>query len=249
MINKTTQIIVDQGNTASKFGFFSGRTLLHFKRVDDRNKEEVNGLLEQISNVDLFISSVREQYDLSGFSLNQNIHIIPFHRELQLPISLSYETPATLGVDRIANAVAATDRFRGERSLIVDAGTCITYTWVENNALIGGAISPGITMRYNALHEFTGKLPQLESEIRQVPLLGTTTSGSMHSGVINGIEAEIQGMIKKFCSENGEFNVIITGGDGGYLGSRMKTTIFALPHLTIEGLNSIYAFNYREKIF
>jgi type III pantothenate kinase len=135
-----------------------------------------------------------------------------------------------------------------EQTLIIDAGTCITYTLVKEGKLIGGAISPGMRMRYNALHHFTGRLPQLTIPQDETPVIGSTTEESLHSGVVHGIVAEIKGMITNFCSENNEFNVIITGGDGGYLGSRLKTTIFALPHLTIEGLNSIYAFNYREKI-
>lgn len=249
MINKTTQIIVDQGNTTSKFGFFQDRKLLHFIRVNNANTNDVNDLLSEVSNVDLFISSVRERYDLSGFDLKDNIKVIPFDRKLRLPIQVHYDTPETLGADRIANAVAANNHFPHERCLVIDAGTCITYTLIENGALKGGAISPGLSMRYNALNHFTGKLPLLSPPSEKIQLIGLSTTSSIHSGVVNGIEAEINGMINNFCSENGEFNVIMTGGDGGYLGSRMKTTIFALPHLTIEGLNTIYAFNYREKIF
>lgn len=248
MINKATQIIIDQGNTTTKLGFFNDRKMLGFIRVSDEEKEQANELIASFPSEIIFVSSVRSKIDLSGFHFSKDAQIIPYIRTMHIPIDIAYGTPETLGVDRIANAVAANDRFPLEQTLIIDAGTCITYTLVKEGKLMGGAISPGMQMRYKALHHFTGRLPLLTTPQDEMPAIGSTTEESLHSGVIYGIVAEIKGMITNFCSENNEFNVIITGGDGGYLGSRLKTTIFALPHLTMEGLNSIYAFNHREKI-
>jgi type III pantothenate kinase len=118
----------------------------------------------------------------------------------------------------------------------------VTYSVIKNGAFIGGAISPGLQMRFKSLHQFTGRLPLLSSSTESVETTGKSTEESILSGVEVGIMKEIEGMIDSFCSENGPLNVILTGGDGSYLGSRLKSPIFANENLTLEGLNQIYLY-------
>lgn len=249
MISNATQIIVDQGNTTTKFGFFDKSEKIHFLRVKDHEGDRITELLRDHPGCDIFVSSVRDHAQLDLFSIPARFNILSFTRNLELPVEPAYETPGTLGSDRIANAVAADELFPSENTLVVDAGTCITYTIVSGRKIIGGAISPGIHMRYQALHSFTGKLPMVRFDEQAAPVIGRNTEASVRSGVQTAIIEEIRGMIARYCSEINGLNVILTGGDGGYLGRYLKSTIFADPFITLKGLNKIYAFNYREKVF
>jgi type III pantothenate kinase len=161
---------------------------------------------------------------------------------MKLPIAFDYTTFDTLGLDRIANACAVHYLFPNQNCLVIDAGTCVTYSVIKNGAFIGGAISPGLQMRFKSLHHFTGRLPLLSSTTESIDTTGKSTDESILSGVEVGIVKEIEGMIDSFCSENGPLNVILTGGDGSYLGSRLKSPIFANENLTLEGLNQIYLY-------
>jgi type III pantothenate kinase len=118
---------------------------------------------------------------------------------------------------------------------------------IVEKRFLGGAIAPGLRMRLRAMHEFTGKLPSIQKLHSNIELMGKTTSESLESGAYHGLTAEIDGMIEKYCSQFGVLDVIITGGDGGYLAAGLKNPIFAEPNLTLIGLNEIYLYNKSEK--
>jgi type III pantothenate kinase len=161
----------------------------------------------------------------------------------KIPFKNSYATPQTLGPDRMALATAAFYHNPKGNTLVIDAGTCITYDMVNDyGEYLGGAISPGLYMRYNALHEYTDKLPLLTPE-NILDFIGNATESSMHSGVVNGIALEIDGVIEQYRSRFRHLTVILTGGDAQFLSKRLKNTIFAHSNFLLEGLNQLLEYN------
>jgi type III pantothenate kinase len=171
----------------------------------------------------------------------KKIPLLILNRDLSLPIALTYHTPDTLGADRIAGSVAANALFSNSNVLKIDFGTCITYDFVNaNNELEGGAISPGMMMRFKALHNYTARLPLIDPmQFNTYPLTGTDTAHSILSGVMNGIKNEVAGIIKEYEARLGKLNVVATGGDSGLFVTLLKSEIFARPYLVLEGLNII----------
>jgi len=169
--------------------------------------------------------------------------VLVLNENTKLPFINKYKTPKTLGVDRIALIAAAIFRYPNENVLIFDAGSCLTYDFINNNKVFyGGAISPGIEMRYKALNSYTENLPKL-SAIEKIPSEGNTTENAIHFGVINGIIQEIEGVISLFKAKNKKLTVVLTGGDTIFLAKNIKSTIFANPNFLLEGLNGILIYN------
>jgi type III pantothenate kinase len=156
-----------------------------------------------------------------------------------LPISICYDKPETLGVDRLALAVGAWKQFPHQHTLVISVGTAITYNFVHKSGqFMGGSISPGINLRFKALHQFTDKLPLISFETPYA-FLGYNTKQSILSGVQHGALAEIVGMIAFYGEKYRNFNVVLTGGDLEFFASRIKSKIFASPYIIYQGLNSI----------
>jgi type III pantothenate kinase len=163
--------------------------------------------------------------------------------KLPLPITIKYATPETLGVDRIAGVCGAQQKFPGEPCLVIDAGTCITYDFINHDGeFLGGAISPGMMMRFQAVHTFTSKLP-LVSRPEKVVLIGDSTETCIQSGVIHGIVEELNGTIRRYQEEFAGLRVILCGGDARFFENNLKGAIFAVPELVLSGLNSILNYN------
>ena len=163
----------------------------------------------------------------------------------KIPFKNSYATPKTLGMDRVALATAAFYQNSGANTLVIDAGTCITYDMMNDyGEYLGGAISPGLRMRYSALHEYTAKLTLLEPQ-DILDIIGNSTNASIHSGVLNGICREIDGVIGQYQSRFEDLTVILTGGDAQILSKRLKNTIFANSNFLLEGLNYLLEYNKR----
>jgi type III pantothenate kinase len=175
--------------------------------------------------------------------LKTNYHFIQLKAGLPLPIEIEYKTPQTLGSDRIAAAVAASNRAGACASLSITAGSCIIYDFVDQHKVYhGGAISPGLEMRMKALNTFSKKLPLVTAQPFD-DLIGRTTNESILSGVLNGIAHEIDGFIDNFRQKYPEIIVFMSGGDLNYFDKRLKNNIFAVPNLVLEGLNKIILFN------
>ncbi|MCK9453362.1 MAG: type III pantothenate kinase, partial [Bacteroidales bacterium] len=156
-----------------------------------------------------------------------------------LPFSSTYESPQTLGPDRIALAAAAFKRFPNKNVLVIDMGSCITYDFLDAQGVYrGGAISPGVLMRFKAMNSFTAKLPLVEP-LAETELIGRNTEASLQSGVINGVQAEIDGIISRYEANYKDLTVLIGGGDNKYFDKRFKVNIFAGSNLVLEGLNAI----------
>jgi type III pantothenate kinase len=158
---------------------------------------------------------------------------------LPLPVKIGYETPETLGKDRIALAAGAADRFPGKNILAIDAGTALTIDLVTSEGFfVGGNISPGMRMRFAALHQQTFSLPEIEPS-EEVPLIGRNTREAILAGVVNGIIYEIDNSINSLNNKYNDLHVIMTGGDAPYLSARLKNRIFVEENLVLNGLNAI----------
>jgi type III pantothenate kinase len=154
----------------------------------------------------------------------------------KLPFTNNYTTPKTLGIDRMVLAAGATLLYPNTNRLVIDAGTCITYDFItQENQYLGGAISPGISLRYKSLNDYTSRLPLLEIE-DSVFLIGNSTENSIHSGVINGLTYEIDGFISQYFLKYQDLTVILTGGDAEFLAKRLKNTIFANSNFLLDSL-------------
>ena len=171
--------------------------------------------------------------------LSETAPLVILDENTPLPIKNLYETPATLGKDRLAAAAGAHALFPGKNVLSIDAGTCITYDFLtKDGEYLGGGISPGIRMRFQAMNAFTGKLPLVEPT-DFTGLIGKTTAESLLSGVINGVCEEIKGLIARYIEQYEDLTAVITGGDHEYLHNKLKINIFAVPDLVLLGLNEI----------
>ena len=147
-------------------------------------------------------------------------------------------------MDRIALVAAAVTNFPEKNTLIIDAGTCITYDFINFKGVYkGGSISPGLEMRYKALNIFTENLPLLGLNDDFDEFIGTSTETSIHSGVQHGMINEIKGVIEQYRKKNKDLTIVLTGGDVNFLSNRLKNGIFANPNFLIEGLNTILTHN------
>ena len=174
-------------------------------------------------------------------------HFIYLDERVALPVKIGYETPETLGKDRLAAVVGATYLRPGRNILIIDAGTAITYELVEASGLYkGGNISPGMTTRFRALHQFTSRLP-LVMETEEIPLVGTSTGMAIRAGVVNGIVYEMDGYIDTLKAKYPDLLVFLTGGHSFYFERRLKNSIFADINLVLIGLNRILEYNVEDE--
>jgi type III pantothenate kinase len=237
-------LVVDIGNTRIKCAVYEGDTLIElFVFTDKEAENKIQNIFSVYPKItDLIVSSVGKglNFDLKSFSKKTNVHVVS-HLD-SFPFQNNYATPKTLGIDRMILATGATLLFPNQNRLIIDAGTCITYDFVdENNNYWGGAISPGFRLRYESLHQFTAKLPLLTFEEPE-SLIGNSTNQSIHSGVVNGIISEIDGFIDRYKQENKNFTIILTGGDTVFLAKRLKNTIFANSNFLLESLNQFFQY-------
>ncbi len=241
-------LVVDIGNTRIKCAVYElDRLIEYFVFVEDVAENNFKNILLSYPKInDLIVSSVAKNlnFDLKSLANSIKIHFVS---NLDIfPFQNNYATPKTLGIDRMILATGATLLFPNQNRLIIDAGTCITYDFVdENNNYWGGAISPGFRLRYESLHQFTAKLPLLSFE-EPDSLIGNSTNQSIHSGVVNGIIAEIDGFIDRYKQENKNFTIILTGGDTVFLAKRLKNTIFANSNFLLESLNQFFQYKIKN---
>jgi type III pantothenate kinase len=237
-------LVIDVGNTRIKVAVFSGMELVHNEIITGDNFLKITlNLIEKYHCENAIISSVGDQNKYEIQEIKSKINILELNSETKVPFKNNYETPKTLGVDRIALVSSAIESFPNKNVLVIDAGTCITYDFINENACyLGGAISPGIKMRYKALNSFTEKLPLLK-QTENKKLIGNSTESCIHSGVIFGVINEIDSAINSYKEKNQLLTVVLTGGDVNFLSNKLKNGIFANPNFLLEGLNTILTYN------
>ncbi len=235
------ELAIDSGNTYSKVGWFEGNQLV--KSSFGLTFEELSEAVKAYPVRRIIFSSVSFTLEEFREALQLNVPVLRLSNSTPLPIGVNYDTPETLGADRLAAAAGANSLYPGSDLVVIDAGTCITYDVIDVRGVFqGGAIAPGLRMRFRAMHEFTRRLPLIE-EIDNRLLIGKSTATAMQSGVLNGMIAEIEGMIGAYRREYAGARVVMCGGDLGFFESRLKLPIFAVPELVLIGLNRILQYN------
>ncbi len=234
---------IDQGNTYTKVAFFDNGKMLHQAALEDGTMlNDLIALIEKYVPENGILSSVRASVAELHSALERWCPTVLLGPATPLPYFIDYATPITLGSDRKANAAAALSEFGPANTLVVDCGTCITYTVVSEGKLHGGAISPGMKMRYRALHDFTGKLPLVAPKGTLPDALGKSSEDSIRAGVELAMVLEMDQMIATYCSQFAQLNVVLTGGANQYFVQHLKSPIFARPFYTLIGLHEILLF-------
>ncbi|AXT52505.1 type III pantothenate kinase [Aquimarina sp. BL5] len=238
-------LVIDVGNTSIKIGVFLETSMIHKETLKSEN---FNNVIQKVRNgypliKRSILSSVSNIKEEDVILLKSLFDVSVLDHTLMMPFKNLYATPTTLGVDRLALVAASVHQFPAKDALIIDAGTCITYDFKnKKEEYLGGAIAPGLRLRYTSLNSFTSKLPLLELESPKNHI-GDTTNEAIHSGVVNGVLYEIEGAIAEYCNTYPNLTVILTGGDAHFLSKRLKNSIFATSNFLLEGLNHILAFN------
>ncbi|MFY0714487.1 type III pantothenate kinase [Seonamhaeicola sp. NFXS20] len=241
-------LIIDVGNSFVKLAVFKRNTLKQKIVVTNHDLiESVVLILKKYKSIKKGIISSVGEFEVEQFDeIKKMLDLFVLDSKTKLPFKNKYKTPKTLGVDRIALVSASVKHFPKEDVLIIDAGTCITYDFInKKNEYLGGAISPGLRVRYKSLNNLTANLPLLETE-KPKSIIGQTTKESIHSGVVNGVLIEIDGVIKAYKQKYSDLTVILTGGDANFLSKQLKSSIFAHSNFLLEGLNYILQTNLNE---
>lgn len=237
-------LIIDAGNSRTKVAIYTGNTLVRQFSTDKTPLAEILLFIKKEKKINAVILA-----DVTGKAtalikyVSRKKQFIRLTKSIPMPFKNNYRTPETLGNDRLANAAGAAMYFPTKNVLIIDVGTCLKFDFVNaKQEYLGGAISPGLHMRYKSLHAFTGKLPLLKPS-KKVMLTGNTTATSIISGVQNGMLLEINGVIEQYKKNYTSLKVILTGGDAALFANHLKNSIFVAPNLTLEGLNEILNYN------
>jgi type III pantothenate kinase len=233
-------LVIDIGNSRVKSGCFTDGKL-----ADEVSSEDLQTCLAEIEGWtfdQVVVSSVKwneeELKAILPFSFLFFNHLTP------LPIKNSYDSPKTLGLDRLAAVVGAWNKSSNGPLITIDIGTCITYDLLNSkNEFVGGAISPGLDMRAEAMHRQTARLPKVDIPSSAISFVGTNTVGCLQSGVYFGVYEEIKGFIKRFKQTYPMLKVFICGGDANYFESLTKDHIFVIPNLVLYGLDRILTYN------
>ncbi|MBU1373136.1 MAG: type III pantothenate kinase [Bacteroidetes bacterium] len=246
-------LVVDIGNSSTKIAVFDQDSIILSDKAIDYCDQDLQKLKEKYQIENLIISSVRKNIGLDEEYLKSNFNYIKFNHSVFIPIDNKYESPTTLGLDRLAAVIGANKIYPKQKVLVIDAGTCITYDGINEKAIYnGGSISPGINMRFEAMHHFTSKLPLVSFDSDYKSAYGKNTNEAILSGVINGLIYELEGFIKQELNNNKETKIILCGGDAAFFDSRFKNSIFAHlilhePNLVLIGLNTVVNYQHDFK--
>jgi type III pantothenate kinase len=242
-------IALDVGNTRAKVALFNDQQLL----------EVAHGLTaealiawcrQRLQGVQgLIAASVGTPVEPLLAAIGPPAHTYVLQPGLPLPLTVTYATPHTLGADRIAAAIGGAARFPRQAVLVFDAGTCLTHELVSpEGAYLGGAISPGLHMRLQAMHQFTARLPLASLRPDQLPALpGSSTESCLQAGAFWGMLGEIENTIVRYRHIYPHLQVILCGGDAKTFENTLKQPIFVVPELVLYGLNEILRYNVLQK--
>lgn len=238
-----TTLCFDFGNTRLKYAVFKGREFLEEAVLDNATNNSIQQLIDRYAPEKSILSSVINHPPEMELLLARHTRFHKLGHTSKLPLTTPVGKPETIGADRLALVAAAVDLFPNQHNLVIGLGTCITYNFINNeHAFLGGSISPGMHMRFRAMHEQTALLPLIKAE-SNFPLIGFDTKTNLLSGVILGMAKEIDGIIEAYSLKYSNFNVLLTGGDMGFFVPHLKNKIFADPNLIFKGLYAISAFN------
>jgi len=235
-------LAIDQGNSSIKMGFFDKGNLIATYKLVFPDKKKINELYQIHRPNKVILSTVTGETKLiEQYFESKHTPLKILDHNTALPFDNSYKTPETLGLDRLAAIAGALTLHPEENLLVVDAGTAITFDLVIDNTFMGGNISPGIQMRFTALHQLTKSLPKVEPGPSE--FWGKTTAEAIRSGVQHGIALELDAYIEKTQKEYPNIKTILTGGDADFFATYTKNIIFVHPNLVLYGLNRILEYD------
>ena len=238
------QLVIDIGNTRVKAAIFENKVLIHFFVFDSTHELLHSSVFEKYAINECILSSVVNEIEPFIALLKEKVKVLSFTADTLTPVKNLYQTAHSLGSDRLAGAVGGNLLYPNKNVLVIDCGTCIKYNFVTiKNEYIGGAISPGLKMRLNAMHTFTSRLPLLTVDQLFDTFIATNSNDSILSGALLGAVAEIDGFIDQYKKRYPDINVVLTGGDVNFFEKRLKNSIFADQNLILKGLNEILDYN------
>lgn len=236
-------LCLDFGNTRQKAALFEKEQLKKIIVLGDDATSDLIAIIQEYKPERSILSSVIN-HDIKVEELLESK--TAFHRlsdKSKLPVSIAVGKPETMGPDRLAIASAAQFLFPSMNNLVIGMGSCITYNFINQfGEFMGGSISPGMEMRFKAMHHFTAKLPLVEADWN-VPLVGYDTKTNLQSGVVLGMAKEMDGIIEAYAERYGNFNALLTGGDIRMFQPHLKNKIFADSDLIFKGLYAISQIN------
>lgn len=238
-------LVIDIGNNRTKLGLFENANLVAKEVLSADQQTKILEWLTNHQPKNTILSTVGQPLpvELEQQIRTLSLYFIKLSQDTPLPIQSQYQTPETLGKDRIAAVIGASVHFPNEHCVIIDAGTCITYEVLHaRKGYLGGNIAPGLYMRYKAMHEFTANLPLVENE-EVLQTIGYSTKSALQNGGQLGCLYEIEGFVADMELKIGQLNVILTGGDADFFAKKMKRKIFVHHNLVLEGLNKILSYN------
>lgn len=238
-----TTLCFDFGNTRLKCAVFVGRDLKEVIVLENDLPATILPILTQYQPKKSILSSVIKHNSELEDLLSEHTNFHKLDYTSQLPFTTPVGKPETIGADRLAICAASVHLFPNQHNLAIGLGTCITYNYInKSHEFLGGSISPGMTMRFRAMHEQTALLPMVEPD-HHFPLIGYDTKTNLQSGVILGMAKEIDGIIDAYALKFNNFNVLLTGGDMAFFVPHLKNRIFADPYLIFKGLYAICEYN------
>ncbi|MCD4768779.1 MAG: type III pantothenate kinase [Bacteroidales bacterium] len=236
-------LIIDIGNTVSKLAVFEMNEKIFISRIQSITEPLLKEIKERFSINKVIYSTVASDNQSEILLKSIGIEPVKLSNRTPLPFSLDYSSPETLGTDRLAGVAGAYNKFPGKNVLIIDAGTAVTYDFLTSDGIFkGGNISPGLAMRFRALHEFTGRLPLVKSG-NEFSTPGKTTEEAIRAGVQQGLIFEINEYIRTFKKRHRDLVVLFTGGDGRFIMENRGLQGIFTPDLIVEGLNFILNHN------
>ncbi len=241
-----SKLVIDRGNSRIKAAIVKNGSADISNAEIFLNLNELKEFILQAGPIEqsIFSDVQKDSKELEELLYENGLNFIRCNYLLKLPFKLDYHTPQSLGDDRLAAVAAAHKLYPGKNALVIDIGTCITYDFIDAQSLYhGGAISPGLKMRFQALNKMTGNLPYVEFENEKINFPGKSTIDSIKNGVLKGLIFEAQAFIDELNNKHGELIVLIGGGDRNYFESNLKGNIFARENLILEGLISILSFH------
>ena len=238
-----TTLCFDFGNTRLKVAVFKDNKMQEAIVLKDDSEATLHELLAIHKPEHSILSSVIKHNPLTEDILASQSTFHKLSASTKINFTTPVGKPETIGADRLALVAAAIHFYPKKNNLIIGLGSCITYNFVNQyHQFLGGGISPGMDMRFKAMHDFTALLP-LEKETWNIPLIGYDTRTNLQSGVLNGMAAEIEGLIHKYEEKYSNFNVVLTGGNCSYFAGQLKTRIFADHNFLFKGLYALSQLN------
>jgi len=238
-----TTLCFDFGNTRLKVAVFKDNKMQEAIVLKNDSEATLHKLLSIHKPEHSILSSVIKHNPLTEKILASQSTFHKLSASTKINFTTPVGKPETIGADRLALVAAAVHFYSKKNNLIIGLGSCITYNFVNQyHQFLGGGISPGMDMRFKAMYDFTALLP-LEKETWNIPLIGYDTRTNLQSGVLNGMAAEIEGIIHKYEQKYSNFNVVLTGGNSSYFAGQLKTRIFADHNFLFKGLYALSQLN------